>query len=226
MTSVTPRREFLGWLGASALVGATPSLLVGAAPPATATRHRRVTATDWDMSWTDRIRAKHRVVFDAPDLAEGDPILRAVVWGKQYQDIFDVAPTTTSRVLILRHKGIHFAMGDAHWARFGLGRETGFLDSSGRGVTVNPIRAAGVDTPAEMREMTLEAFQASGGIVLACQLALTHYVVPRYVATGMSQSEAELAAERDVLPGILMQPSGIFALSVAQEEGCRYVPVS
>lgn len=224
MKTNTQRREFLGWLGASALVGATPSVIIGAEPPNLSPDIS--TSDDWVMSWTRKVRGRYRVVFDAPDLAEGDPILRAVVWGRQYQQVFGARLADTSRVLILRHFGIHFAMNDAYWARFDLGRETGFNDASGKPLRVNPIRANRADTPAEMRDMTLEWFQQSGGIVLACELALTHYVVPRYVEQGMSQQQAEKAAHDDLLPGIVMQPSGIFAVSVAQEHGCRYVPVS
>lgn len=224
MYNNTRRREFLGWLGASALVGATPSVLIGAEPPTLSPDQPH--SSDWDMSWTSKIRGRHRAVFDAPDLAEGDPILRAVVWGRQYQHVFGTRLSDTSRVLILRHLGIHFAMNDGYWARFDLGRETGFNDAAGKPLRGNPIRGNRADTPPEMRDMTLEWFQQSGGIVLACELALTHYVVPRYVAQGMSQQQAEKAAHDDLLPGIVMQPSGIFAVSVAQEHGCRYVPVS
>jgi hypothetical protein len=178
------------------------------------------------MSWVGRIRGRHRVVFDAPDLSEGDPILRAVVWGKQYQEVFGTEPSKTSRVLVLRHLGIHFAMNDAYWARFPIASEHGFLDAAGRGLTVNPVRAPRAEVPEPFRSMTLEAFQESGGIVVACQLALAHYVVPRYVAGGLSETAAMAAAARDVLPGVIMQPSGIFAVSVAQEADCKYVPVS
>jgi hypothetical protein len=220
----TPRRDFLGWLGASALVGTAPAMLVGA--PAPASPSRIPAAREWDMSWVSRIRGRHRVVFDAPDLSEGDPILRAVVWGKQYQEVFGTELRNTARVLVLRHHGIHFAMNDAYWARFPVAQESGFLDATGRGLAVNPVRAPRTEVPEPFRSMTLEAFQQSGGIVLACQLALTHYVVPRYVASGLTEAAAAAAAARDVLPGVIMQPSGIFAVSVAQEADCTYVPVS
>ena len=63
-------------------------------------------------------------------------------------------------------------------------------------------------------------------IVLACDLALAHYVVPRYAATGLSAAEARAAAVKDLLPGVILQPSGIFAVSAAQDVGCRFVPAS
>lgn len=222
----TERREFLGWLGATAMVGTAPAMLVGALPGTAAAAAPRPASRDWDMSWMGRITARHRAVFDAPDLSEGDPLLRAVVWGRQYQEVFGVRPEDTSRVLVLRHLGIHFAMNDAYWARFPIGSETGFVDGSGKGLTVNPVLSARDEVPEPFRHMTLEAFQQSGGITLACHLALTHYVVPRYVATGMSEEQALAAAMRDLVPGVIMQPSGIFAVSVAQDAGCRYVPVS
>jgi hypothetical protein len=42
----------------------------------------------------------------------------------------------------------------------------------------------------------------------------------------MSPAAAYEAARGDVLPGITLQPSGIFAVGVAQEAGCAMVPVS
>jgi hypothetical protein len=220
----TPRREFLGLLGAGALASAAPSIMVGAQPARRATP--RGQRGPWDLSWTERLRTRYRVVFDAPDLSEGDPILRAMVWGRQYQEAFGVEPRQAARVLVLRHLAIHFAMNDRYWARFGIAAETGFNGSDGKPLALNPVRAARADVPEPYRNLTLEAFQQSGGIVLACQLALTHYVVPRYQAAGLGEAEAAEAALADMLPGIIRQPSGIFAVSVAQDHGCRYVPVS
>lgn len=224
----TPRRDFLGWIGATAIAGSAPAMLVGAPAlhPLHASPFTSMPQNGWDMSWLKRLRGRHRVVFDAPDLSEGDPILRAVVWGRQYQEVFGTELRDTARVLVLRHLGIDFAMNDSYWARFPVAQESGFLDGAGKPLKVNPVRAPRTEVPEPYRSMTLEAFQESGGIVLGCQLALTHYVVPRYVATGMSPEAALGEATRNLLPGVIMQPSGIFAVSVAQEADCTYVPVS
>ena len=221
----TARRDFLGWIGATAIAGSAPAMLVGAPVPRPLSP-LAAQPNGWDMSWVSRIRGRYRAVFDAPALSEGDPILRAVVWGKQYQEVFGTELRNTARVLVLRHLGIDFAMNDSYWARFPVARENGFKDAAGQPLRVNPVRAPRTEVPEPYRSMTLEAFQESGGIVLACQLALLHYVVPRYVAAGLSQAEAVAEAQRNVLPGVIMQPSGIFAVSVAQDAECRYVPVS
>lgn len=213
----TPRREFLIW---SAMLGAAPALLQAATP-----RPPRRPG-EWDMSWTRRLTGRYRAVLDAPTPSEGDPILRAMVWARQHAEVFGASPGQMNRVLVLRHTAIDLAMNDGYWARFPVGEAHGFLDASGRALAVNPIRAERAEVPMPFRPLTLEAFQRGGGIVLACHLALQHYVAPRYVAAGMTEAEALAAAEADLLPGIVLQPSGIFAVSVAQEHGCRYVPVS
>lgn len=223
----TPRRDFLGWIGATALAGTAPAMLVGAPPLGTLDRvaPRRLAGT-WDMTWTRRLTGERKLVFDAPDLAEGDPLLRAHVVARQYAEVFGSAVEAQSRVLILRHNAIHFVMNDRYWDRFAIGEATGFTDGNGRGLRVNPVRTARAEVPEPFRELTLEAFQRSGGTVLACHLALQHYVAPRYAATGLSAEAALDAALADVLPGVIMQPSGVFAVAVAQEAGCAYVPVS
>ena len=107
-----------------------------------------------------------------------------------------------------------------------VAKANGFVDAAGQPLKVNPVRAPRTEVPEPFRSMTLEAFQESGGVVLACQLALNHYVVANYVAAGMTPEAALAEARRNVLPGVIMQPSGIFAVSVAQEADCVYVPVS
>jgi hypothetical protein len=215
----TPRRDFLLW---AAMLGTTPSLLAAAADRPS----RRSRPGEWDLSWTRRLTGRHRAVLDAPTPSEGDPILRSVVWARQYAEVFGATPGQLDRVLVLRHTGTDLAMNDAHWARFPIGRDHGFLTADGGSLPVNPVRAERPEVPEPFRAMTLEAFQRSGGIVLACHLALQAYVAPRYAATGLDAEAALEAAVADLLPGVILQPSGIFAVSVAQEHGCRYVPVS
>ena len=217
------RRQFLGWAGATAAALASPSIL-------SATERSRgasmSSAADWDMSWVKGLKGERKAVFDAPAPSEGDPILRSVVWGKQVNEVFGTPLERTSRVLVLRHHGIELAMNDAYWARFPVGSDYGFTNADGTSLPLNPVRAPRDEVPMPYRMMTLEAFQQSGGVVLACQLALQAYVAPRFASTGMSEETAMKAAQDAMLPGIVPQPSGIFAVSVAQDAGCSYVPVS
>ncbi len=218
----TPRRNFLAALGGAAVFGTLPRLHATARETSIGVIHR----ADWDMSWLQRINGKHKLVFDAPDLESGLPIVRAHVVGMQYVAVFGVPLAEVSRVLVIRHGAIHFAMNDSYWARFAIGTEAGFTDPDGVAVSINPVRVPHAGMPEAFRPLMLQPFQASGGEVLACDLALQHVVVPHYVGTGMSAEAAYAAAKADMLPGIILQPSGVFAVAVAQEAGCSFVPAS
>lgn len=216
----TDRRTFLAWAGGAAALAAHPPRLGAMPAPMLPSR------SDFDFTWMRRVTGKYRAVLDAPEIEGGLPVVRAVVWGMQYAQAFNVPMNQISQVLVLRHHAIELAMGDAYWARFPLGSELKFLDATGQPYRKNPIRAERLEMPEAFRPLTLEKFQANGGITLACDLALAHFVVPRYAATGLSAADARAAAIKDLLPGVILQPSGIFAVSAAQDVGCRYVPAS
>lgn len=178
------------------------------------------------MSWTKRLKGKHKLVLDAPEPSGGAPMLRANFLGTQYADVYGGSAADIARVLVLRHNAIHLAMNDGFWDRFKIGDKSGYKDPDGKGYTRNPVRAQQAAFPEPFRGMSLEAFQQSGGIVLACDLALRFQAVPHHAAAGMTADEAYAAAKADMLPGIILQPSGIFAVAVAQEHGCQLVPAS
>lgn len=219
----TPRREFLGWVGASALLGAAPSTLLASTPHGPKSTSG---SADWDMSWTTRVTGTRKLVFDAPDLEGGFPVIRANAVGLQYADVFGLGLAQISRVLVLRHHAIDFAMNDAYWQRFKVGAALGMNGPDGAPVTFNPVRAPNAAMPEPFRPLMLSMFQESGGAVLACDLALQHLVVPKYTAAGMSADAAYAAAKADMIPGIILQPSGVFAVGVAQDVGCSFVPAS
>ena len=62
------RRDFLGWLGASALLSTAASPLSGSE---VTERAPRALDDKFDMSWTDKLTGKYRAVFDSPAVSEG-----------------------------------------------------------------------------------------------------------------------------------------------------------
>jgi hypothetical protein len=95
-SSSTARRQFIGELaaGAAALaaVACTPAAKASSstqaptpAPAPTTTASTAPTTPPlpippqtWDVSWTQRITAKHKVVFDSPEIEEGTALYHAV----------------------------------------------------------------------------------------------------------------------------------------------------
>lgn len=75
--------------------------------------------------------------------------------------------------------------------------------------------------------MNIPSFLASGNIVLACHLAFGAVVnLVRKTDKLSTDEEAEKKAMTFVVPGVIMQPSGVFAALRAQEAGCSYILAS
>jgi hypothetical protein len=57
-----------------------------------------------------------------------------------------------------------------------------------------------------------------GGIVLACNLAF-QFVVSKFRTEGVTAEAAREEALKHLIPGVILQPSGFFAVVRAQQAG-------
>lgn len=220
------RRRFLGWLGGASLLGAAGVPAVPTEGRAEWRDHPRPIDGKWDMSWTDRVTGEHRAVFDSPQASEGAAIFRAVAWCDHYKEVYGVERKNMSPVVVLRHAAIDLVMDDEYWQRFKIGKERKIKNEKGKWTEVNPISAKSVGTDENATKYKIETFIASGGIVLACAWAFGG-VVWRFKEKGkLEQAAADAQAREHLIPGILLQPNGIFAALRAQEAGCQYVLAS
>lgn len=214
------RRLFLGTVGASALATSVPSQ--AAAPAAAAT------GGAWDLSWADRVNGKHRAVFDSPEFSGGAGLFRAVVWKHQYKEVYGTAPEDMNAVLVLRAEAIWLAMNDGFWKDYEVGEKQGFKRrDTGAFHTVNPIASAPAPAKPDAADNTVPAFLAAGNIVLACNLAFGAVVgLVKKTDKLATDDEARKKALAGLLPGVILQPSGVFAALRAQEAGCSYILAS
>src|SRR5262245_50439060 len=102
------RRSFLGQLAAGtaalASAGSTkPGIIARLGDPSTQ-------KTQWDVSWVSRIKGSHKAVFDCTEIEDGNGLLRALVWKKQYGEVLGVPASDMTSVLVFRHYGIALAM--------------------------------------------------------------------------------------------------------------------
>jgi len=221
------RRDFLGWLGGTSMLAFTgpslafrPSTGPAAGPPGPI-------GDSFDMSWTDHVQGRFRAVFDSPALAEGAALFRAMVWCDEYKAVYGTARSEMSPVLVVRHEAIHLAMNDSYWERFRIGADVKLKTPEGKKwATANPIRVSPPGTPAEFARYNLETFVGEGGIVLACNLAFAE-VVDKFKREGkLTDDAARQRAKEQLVPGVILQPSGVCAVLRAQEAGCRYILAS
>ncbi len=210
---MTSRRNFLGILGASAAVPMLP-------PPFPTNDDLKPISAEWDMSWVDRVAKPHKVVFDAPSVDDGGGVWRSVLLRDEYKEVYGTLPDQIASVLVIRHSAIGLVMDHAFWADGKAGEMTETKGRDGEWATRNPVGPPAEDARPGAVKYTLPGFIADGGIVLACGLAFNNMVVGAYRREGVSREEARAEALTHMLPGVIMQPSGFFAVVRAQQAGC------
>lgn len=218
------RRDFLARAASASLLAAVPFDL--SLPPHGDERSMATTRplSDTDLSWVSRLRGKSRAVFDSPRVSEGVALFRAAMWRNQINEVFGTPREDVTPVVVFRHEAIPLVMDDAFWDHLGIGKDLQWKDEkTGKWTKVNPIVNAAEDAPPKFKEFTLPAFINSGGIVLACGLAFGQIVGQYKQKDKLSSADAQQRAKEHLVPGVIIQPSGFFAVLKAQEEGCNYM---
>lgn len=225
----TSRRDFLQRAaGATALFGAAPLTLdafdlraAGALLPQNADK--------FDLSWVNRVTTKHKAVFDVPEVDSGYGVWRASLWINQYNQVLGVSPKDMTAVVVLRHNGIALAMQQSFWDKYGVGKAKHVIHPVTQQPTDrNPVLLSSKrkEIPEMFDAVQLDKFISRGGIALACNLAFDDCVETVKAKDKVSDDEARKRARAALVPGVVMQPSGVFAALRAQEAGCAYLRAS
>jgi hypothetical protein len=232
----TSRRDILqqialGTLGLSALpsvASATRDEPLTVAGGSAALDELRATpvAAPFDTSWTAKLTGKYRAVFDVPEIESGTGVWRAGLWSMHYTDVMQATPADLNPVIVIRHSAIPLVMSQEFWAEYGVGKASKVTHPMTEKKTArNPVlMTVEADGLAPMLgKLTLDRLQANGAIVLACNMAFG-----RMLGMVMQQDKSTPQAAREkamgmMLPGVILQPNGIFGITLAQQNGCVFV---
>lgn len=222
----THRRGFLGLLtsGVAALGAATLFKPLQAMAKVPALPAEDPTGAD---AWFEKIKGKHRVVFDATRPHD----LLPFAWPRVF--LLTNAATGTpekenSVVVVLRHDAIPYAFEDRLWQKYKFGEVFKANDPATKAPAVrNPFakpKAGEYAIPGVGQvAIGINELQASGVMFCVCDAAMTVYSTA--LAESMKLQPAEVKKEwlAGLLPGIQPVPSGVWALGRAQEKGCAYI---
>jgi hypothetical protein len=221
--NATDRRRFLTTLasGAAAVSLATiPSMNLHAG-------EHFVTGTDDDAdAWFNKVKGKHRIVFDTPKPHEIMPF----AWSR----VFLVTNAATGSpekdcgvVVVLRHSAIGYAFESRLWEKYKFGEVFEAEDpKTKKPSTRNPFWMPAKDDfiipgfgaiPIGINEL-----QASGVMFCVCNAAMTVYSNVLAGMNKMSADDVMKDLKSGLLPGIQIVPSGVWAVGRAQEHGCQY----
>ena len=217
--STSDRRAFLGAMAAVSGTVATGLVTEAKAAAKAAPAERGPDAAKWDLSWAERVAAaKHRMVFDAGDVDSGTALYNAQTWLRDYKDVYG-AESDMAAVVVIRHMAMPIILGDDIWSKLQLGMETKMKDrTTSADLLHNPFINK---KPEEFG--AVDALIKRGVVVLGCNMALGNYVMKFAATEKISNDDARAKILATLVPGVILMPSGIFAVSRAQEAGCRYM---
>jgi intracellular sulfur oxidation DsrE/DsrF family protein len=238
-TQQTQRRGFIGAMaaGAAAIGLATitsPFRISGQTPKSSPTKEATKSTHPAD-AWFNKVKGSHRVVYDATRPHEVFPF----AWPKVF--LMTNAATGSPEsdcgvVVVLRHEAIPYAFKDKMWEKYSFGdffkaNEIGpafqAADAATAAKTRNPFlnvkdgdfKIPGVGAvPIGINEL-----QTNGVMFCVCNAAMTVYTAVMAEKMGMKQEEVYNEWTSELIPGIQVVPSGVWALGRAQEHGCKYI---
>ena len=212
------RREFLDRLAVSGIALSGLPLAFSAFPDALRAEEAPA-ADEWDTKWPAKLTGKVRAVFDVPEVDNGYGVWRSSVWAQQYAETMKLSVKETSTAVIFRHHGIALAMQQAFWDKYGVGKlHKAMHPLTNEPTTRNPgLMGVADGVPEPFASFAIPQFIAAGGVALACNLALQQFVMLIQKTDGVSATEATSQARAMLIPGVILQPSGVFAAVLAQQ---------
>ena len=214
------RRDFLGAM----FLGAAASGISAFASPLEA----KISALNSKISgnpdkWFDKIKGSHRVVFDGSTPHHSFPVIWNWAWyytnngsGSSDDDL--------TGMTVLRHDAIAFAMKDSAWEKYKLGEMFDIPDNNKKAAAIRNVvyEPKEGDMPMPVIE-GIKKLQDRGAMFCVCDLALNVYSGMAAQKMGMDANEVYEEWKASVLPDIQIVPSGVWALTRAQEHGCSYI---
>lgn len=209
----TPRRSFLGRLAGLLAIGAAPSALAAAA----------IDAAPRDGAWPDErwleqlANREHRIIIETGIVADALALRRGLNFLDVLEQDYGIPGARAGLAIGMHSAALAMLLDDAMWAKHGLGARNGLKDGQGAALVANPFRAGAPHT--------IEALQQRGAHILACDRSMRRLARDLAGAGGDPQAvHRELVAH--VLPGVIVTPAMVVALSRAQSRSVPYMAVA
>jgi hypothetical protein len=180
------------------------------------------------MSWVDRVTGTYRQVFDAPEIGEGTVFHQARSFLQGFIEVQGLKDADLSAVMVIRHAAIPLAVNDRLWDELELGKAFKLKDPvTGKAARKNPFLNANAPSGAKYSMLWpdggLDTLLKRGAIGLCCNLALFRIVGMIRERDKVEPKAAREKALANLVPGMIVLPSGIFAVARAEAAGCQYI---
>src|SRR5207237_837465 len=129
------------------------------------------TPVHWDDSWFGRLTAKHKAVFDSPQIEDGFALGHASGYIRGMQDVTGASSTEVQTVVVIRHAAVPMILNDAMWEKYGIGEERKIKTSGGGDKWATRNEYIGTAPSSERPAGTLTWLLSHGHTVLGCDQA-------------------------------------------------------
>lgn len=219
----THRRGFLGRVAAGAAALGLGSVV---SPVAAAAENAGVTpaADPAFEGWLNKINGKHKSMYDAPEVNGGFCFIWARVWLNTCNATYGTTDADNTAAIVVRHSAFALAVQDSAWAKYKLGEFIKLNDAKTGAPSVrNPFyKMAAADQL--LPGYGIDELLSKGVLVGVCNVALTVFsgMLASKLGGGLTGDGVKSDLVANLIPGVVVVPSGVLAVNRTQEKGCTY----
>jgi hypothetical protein len=222
LDAISDRRAFLGTVtaGVAGLMAVSCAKPVAGSTPVTPKRpfvettrgnFTMLKPAAWDDSWTNRL-GKYRTVFDTSELEQEPGAYQVIPIMDNYKEALNATDADMGFVLVIRHAAMALAVKDAMWDKYNLGADMKQQDRQANGpYKRNPLTS------------TIADCQKRGVVILGCNVAMNGFANRTARKVGGDAKAIRNELFDNLHDGMIMQPTGLYALARAQNAGCGYM---
>jgi intracellular sulfur oxidation DsrE/DsrF family protein len=181
-----------------------------------------------DDDWMEKLKGKHRTVFDLSAHRNGKPLTQAKNYLDAWRDAFKVPERDLNLIVGVHGDGIPIVLNDSLWAGYKIGEQYEILDGGTKSPGVRNVfsernaTAAGLVTP----EQSVEGLQKRGVRFIICMNTIAG-ATKKLSAAGLGGGdEIRTALMGGFLPDVRIVPAMVVALTQLQERGVKYVKIA
>jgi intracellular sulfur oxidation DsrE/DsrF family protein len=227
LKQATQRRGFIGAIagGAAALAMVfLPPFRLNAEPLAEMTE--KSTDPENPEDWFNKIKGNHRIIFDVTHPQETMPF----AWPRVFLITNNKTGTSAkdcSVVVVLRHNAIPFAFEEKLWKKYKFGNKFKIDDPATGAAAIrnpfwNPAKGDFSIPGIGEAQIGINELQADGVMFCVCDVAITVQSAALAKSLKIDADEVKKDLMAGLLPGIMVVPSGVWAVGRAQEHNCSY----
>lgn len=222
LTTKKTRRQFIGKLALGA-TAATAGLSMFSNPANAMKSFDKKILNGADEWLKSNLKGSHKVAIDGSAPHDALPLIWTWVYYYSNNET-NVSDKDMTALCVLRHSAIPFAFEDRLWDKYNLGEFFGIKDNTTKSPSKrNPYyEPKEGDFPSPFIDGT-KKMQERGAIYAVCGMAIMVYSGHVAKQLGADAEEVKKDWMSGILPGIQVVPSGVWALTRAQEYGSTYI---